>query len=373
MDSKFLKRVCTSIVFIALCAHNIYAEVSQMSPSESVAARNKMVAYSKQFIGCPYVSGATGPDAFDCSGFIYAVSSQSIGIQLPRTTKAMYDFVQITSDSQKEAGDLVFFKTTGSGDVSHVGLYIGNNQFIHCASDGPNTGVIVSSLKEAYWKGKYYQSGRFISPSQQGVLEAPVSDDEIKTVSTPKKAQAKPAAKKTPSKRKSNSDFLSKVVVDGTLALDWNLFTPDYFRLVFRGVDTMFNARYSKSTCQPGVGAGFKWDSGTGVVQLPIVASFTVTDYFRLYAGPVITLGTPYTPGRDEDKIQAGVFPGILGVTWNTPGIKAGLTEISFSQDIHYSVYNKTNGSALSPVKSLSSGLVFSTGVRVTLPLNKVL
>ena len=75
-------------------------------------------------------------NSFDCSGLIFTVSREAIGVQLPRTTRALFNFCKDVDDKEREAGDLVFFKTTSSGEVSHVGLYIGSNQFIHAASDG---------------------------------------------------------------------------------------------------------------------------------------------------------------------------------------------------------------------------------------------
>ena len=149
-----------------LCAQN---DIS-MSPSESAIARKKLVDYSKQFVGKPYVSGGIGPNSFDCSGLIFTVSRESIGVQLPRTTKAIYNFCEDIKDNEREAGDLVFFKTTSSGEISHVGLYIGSNQFIHAVSDGPNTGVIVSSLKESYWKSHYICTRRYLPSSNSFYL-----------------------------------------------------------------------------------------------------------------------------------------------------------------------------------------------------------
>ena len=144
-----------------LCAQN----AESMTPEEAGQKRQALVNYSKQFIGLPYQSGGIGPDAFDCSGLIFTCSREAIGLQLPRKTSAMYAFCTAIADSELEAGDLVFFKTTASGDISHVGLYVGKNQFIHAASDGPNTGVIISSLREGYWKQHYFKAGRFLPPS----------------------------------------------------------------------------------------------------------------------------------------------------------------------------------------------------------------
>ena len=118
-----------------------------------------MVTYAKSFIGVPYVYGGTDKTGIDCSGLIFTVARESIKLQLPRTVAALYGYVKVIPDNQKEAGDILFFKTVGD-KVSHAGIYIGNNQFIHAASDGPNTGVILSSLSETYWKQHYFAVGQ---------------------------------------------------------------------------------------------------------------------------------------------------------------------------------------------------------------------
>ena len=355
-----------------LCAQNAVS----MSASEAAIARQKLVDYSKQFIGLPYVSGGTGPNSFDCSGLLFTISREAIGVQLPRTTKAMFNFCKEIPDDTREAGDLVFFKTTGSGEVSHVGLYIGNSQFIHAASDGPNTGVIISSLKESYWKSHYFCTRRYLPASNSDLLadENPATyaerivsrnnEDSSGTQSSQSYARASSGG---------NGSFLSSVILDASLCVDWSFFTPEYFRLNWRGIDTMIHARYAGTPLQPGIGTYIRYDAGTGIVQLPIVLSVTLNEYLRVFAGPVISFGTPSLPGDSDREIKSSFFPGILGFCFSTPSFKAGKTLISFVQDIHYTVFNETDGSALSAADSFTTGLVFATGVRVTLPLRNVL
>jgi hypothetical protein len=360
------------LLSLLLFTPRVCAQTAQLNAQEAAKTRSAFVEYGKKYIGCPYISGATGPAAFDCSGFVYAVSRESIGYQLPRMVKNMYKFCKIIDESEREAGDLVFFRTTGTEEPSHVGIYIGNGQFLNCASDGPNTGVIVSSLRESYWKGKYYKTGRFLPASKSAELrDESTSPAAASGAGSSYSGNAQPsAAYETTS---TGSTFLDKLVVDGMFGIDWNFFTPDYFRLTFRGLTATVHATYNGKYFKPGVGTMVRWDNGTGVLQLPLVFSITMNEYFRLFAGPVFTLGTPYLPGNSDQKIQASVFPGILGVCWNTPGFKAGKSEISFAQDIHYTVFNATDGSALSPIKSLATGIVFSSGIRVTFPLKSLL
>ncbi|MCR4823398.1 MAG: C40 family peptidase [Treponema sp.] len=351
----------------------------KMSASQAAIARQKMVDYSKQFIGKPYVSGAVGPNSFDCSGLIFTVSRESIGVQLPRTTKAMFNFCKEIDANTREAGDLVFFKTTSSGQVSHVGLYIGGSQFIHAVSDGPNTGVIISSLKENYWKSHYYCTRRYLPPSNSELLAD--SDPKNYASSVVEKSTGAGSFSDSSSSRiskqtlvRSDSDsFLESIILDASLSIDWSLFTTEYFRLNCRGFDTMIHARYAGKVLQPGLGTYIRYDAGTGNVQLPIVLSLSFNEFFRIFAGPVLSLGSPSLPGDPDTEIENSFFPGIIGACFSTPSVKIGKTFLSLVQDIHYTVFNDTDGSALSIGKSFASGLVFATGLRVTLPLKSVL
>ena len=369
------------LFFLVILVPQVCAQSNSVSAEEAAVMRKTFVEYSKRYIGKAYVRGATGPDAFDCSGLIFACSRESIGVQLPRQTKAMYSYCTIIDDSKREIGDLVFFRTTGDGSVSHVGIYAGNGQFINAASDGPNSGVILSSLKESYWKNHYYQTGRFL-PSAAGAADSTLdkqsADSSASTGSestSGKLASASPADS-AGDKGAHNSGFrgfLKKLILDASLNFDWNFYTASSFRMNARGVSTMLHVMYDSNTIRPGLGTMIRYDAGTGTLQLPLIASLTIGEYFRLFVGPVFSLGTAKLPGDDDVTIDQSIFPGIIGMCWQTPSITAGKVKLSLQQDIHYSVFDQTNGAALSLKNSLVSGLVFSTGVRVTLPLANVL
>lgn len=370
-DKPILIFIAMALFLLSLprvCAQNS----SSMSSGEAAISRQKMIDYSKKFIGCPYASGAVGPDSFDCSGFIFTVSRESIGIQLPRTTKAIYSFCKEISDEEREAGDLVFFKTTSSGNVSHVGLYIGKNQFIHCASDGPNTGVIVSSLKESYWKSHYFCTRRYLPSSNSELLTDSSKTKKTETVAADSN-QKKTSGTTATTESAASQSFVKSLVADASASINWNFFTPENVRLTWRGLDSMIHVRYEGQKIKPGVGTYIRYDAGTGNLQLPLVISLTLNEYMRIFAGPVFYLWNPSLPGDSSREIKHSIFPGILGICWNTPSFKAGKTEICFAQDIHYTIFNDTDNSALSAKNSIPTGLVFASGIRVTLPLRNVL
>ncbi|QOV36158.1 C40 family peptidase [Streptomyces ferrugineus] len=104
------------------------------------------ISYAYAKLGSPYVWGATGPNAFDCSGLTQA-AYRSAGISLPRTTYSQIDAGRRVSRSELLPGDLVFFYSS----ISHVGLYIGNGQMIHAPN--PSAPVRVAPLDEMPFAG----------------------------------------------------------------------------------------------------------------------------------------------------------------------------------------------------------------------------
>ncbi len=121
------------------------------------ATGDKIVATAKQYLGVPYLWGGTSPKGFDCSGFAQYVF-KAHGISLPRTSKEQYKVGTAVSKANLKAGDLVFFNTSGSG-VSHLGIYVGNNQFIHASS---SKGVVITSLGNSYWSARYLGARRVL-------------------------------------------------------------------------------------------------------------------------------------------------------------------------------------------------------------------
>lgn len=168
---KFLAFLAIPLICIWYCTAQEY------SAEQAQKIRKNVVACAKQYIGCPYQSGAIGPNAFDCSGLVYAVMREGAKTQMPRSAKAIYSKAKTIKISQAEEGDLVFFKTTGDGSISHVGIFIGKNQFIHAASDGANTGVIISSLNERYYANSFAGAGRVLPSGRSSNSEEKLQDD----------------------------------------------------------------------------------------------------------------------------------------------------------------------------------------------------
>ena len=354
-----------SICCLKLCAEDI-------SPAQAQVNREKFVAESKKYVGCPYVYGATGPDSFDCSGLIYYVANQALGLQLPRTSKAMYSFCKVVPKEKMEEGDLLFFKTNNTASITHVGIYSGGSQFISAISDGPNSGVIISSLDQEYWKPKYVGCGQFLASGKDKYSSVKRNFDDEKSFNSSNSKTAKKSAQNSNTNFAGSSfynpdvDFLDSLTFDGIVACGWSLFSPNEFMLKWRGLNFETNVRISKWVLEPGFGFGIRYNYGTDVVQIPLIFSATLNDYVRFYAGPVITFGNPKMIST-EKEISSSFFPGILGVTFSTPSFSINKAKVQFIQDVSYTVFNNPDNAALSFIESASAGIVMFTGIKVTL------
>lgn len=116
-----------------------------------------IVAAATDYIGVPYVFGGTSPYGFDCSGYVQYVFAKS-GISLPRTADVQYEVGTPISTTDLVTGDLVFFSTYTYG-ASHVGIYVGDGQFIHASS---SRGVTIDSLGSSYWSSHYIGARRIL-------------------------------------------------------------------------------------------------------------------------------------------------------------------------------------------------------------------
>jgi len=134
-------------------------------------------------------------------------------------------------------------------------------------------------------------------------------------------------------------------------------------------LNTQADVTVTKWPLHPGVGVMMRWNYGVHAMQIPLVFTLSFTDFMRVYAGPVITIGSCAQPDSDT-AISPSFFPGVAGVSFSLPSFSTGKVKVRIIQDICYTVFNDTDGSALPFVESVTAGLVFSTGIRVTFPLS---
>lgn len=112
-------------------------------------------------LGIRYRRGGSSPEAgFDCSGFVSHVFREGLGLVLPRSSKEMSKSGEVVNRDELKPGDLVFFNTMRSA-FSHVGIYLGDNQFVHAPRAGGR--VRIEDLRDNYWV-KRFNGARRVSP-----------------------------------------------------------------------------------------------------------------------------------------------------------------------------------------------------------------
>lgn len=117
---------------------------------------NKLVNEAQKHLGVPYVWGGQSTSGFDCSGYIHYVYNKA-GLKSGRTnTEGYYSRSYYVNNPQ--VGDLVFFEGTYKAGISHMGIYLGNNEFIHA---GTSTGVTITNLNNPYWSKHFDGFKRF--------------------------------------------------------------------------------------------------------------------------------------------------------------------------------------------------------------------
>ena len=117
-----------------------------------------VVETAKNYIGCRYVYGASGPNSFDCSGFTSYVFRLH-GVSLSRTAKGQYSNGSAVSRGDLQPGDLVMFGPSLSG-INHVGIYIGGGKIVHAAN--PSRGVTIDTINSGYYNNNYVGARRVI-------------------------------------------------------------------------------------------------------------------------------------------------------------------------------------------------------------------
>lgn len=129
--------------------------------TRSKANINKVISIAKSKLGSKYRLGNTGPDTFDCSGFVYYCLKQA-GSNRRRLTAAGYaqveDWEKIASTSKLKKGDLLFFLSNDRSKIGHVGIYIGGGQMID-ASSGKGK-VVKRTISDNYWKTHFVHARR---------------------------------------------------------------------------------------------------------------------------------------------------------------------------------------------------------------------
>jgi len=135
----------------------LFLQPAHATPSDDVSM------YAVSLVGSPYRLGGNSPETgLDCSGFVGHVFRQTTGIMLPRDSLAISKVSQPLAQTELRPGDLVFFNTLNRA-FSHVGIYLGDDRFVHATSSRSGA-VMVSNLSDRYWRERFDGARRVTPP-----------------------------------------------------------------------------------------------------------------------------------------------------------------------------------------------------------------
>ena len=154
---KFYRHGKSTGVTPSAAALNGSTSVNSGSASTGSATGAQIVAEAKKYLGVRYVYGGASPNGFDCSGFVYYVLKQ-FGYSPYRTPADQIKMGTSVSKANLQPGDIVFFAGTAGTGITHVGIYVGNGQFIH--SPNSRSTVSYADLTSGYWANHYYGARR---------------------------------------------------------------------------------------------------------------------------------------------------------------------------------------------------------------------
>jgi len=151
---------------IKKCGDTLRSAMMEAGPD--ARGLHPFVRVAQRYAGTPYVWGGESARGFDCSGFIIRVMRDLGYKTLPHSAAEQFNYGKPIARELMKPGDIVFFKNTYKAGISHVGIYLGKDRFIHAAGTGQ--GTIVSSLNEDKWRpgGKHYAGARRLIAARNG-------------------------------------------------------------------------------------------------------------------------------------------------------------------------------------------------------------
>lgn len=154
LRSRALMIIAAAALLLAGCSLEP-PRTSSHAPAAQQRSQQRAVTIAEEMVGKPYRYGGSTPQGFDCSGLVYYSYSKA-GYTIPRDSDGQYAQALPIDPRKLRRGDLLFFNIDGKND--HVGIYVGNNRFIHAPSRGKR--VSYASLGEEYWRNRLLRAGR---------------------------------------------------------------------------------------------------------------------------------------------------------------------------------------------------------------------
>jgi probable lipoprotein NlpC len=357
---RFFYKHIACLMFVILIQTVIFAQPPILADRPDIA-RLQVLEEAKKYLGVPYRYGGTSAKGLDCSGLISLVFKNSINVSAPRTVRDLYPWTERIDTEDLQPGDLVFFNTTGG--ISHVGFYAGDGKFIHSASEGPRTGVIISSLDESYWKRTYFGAGRAISPIPQTASPALAasshSEDNVSENDLYEENIAISA------ERNLKNDSKLHYSLGG--ALSWNNYVHE--TKVIRGAGFLIGMNYPFAIAGKNLSLGLElrpeWDIQLGAFRLPLTISFG-GDMFRVFLGPVLSFGDTVLDVPEGKRYFDGgsswIGEGGISFTPFTFNTKTG--KLALYGELAWQFYHPKSNQNDNWIADLSAATRISTGVR---------
>ena len=335
------------------------------SPNERAAAyqeaRSLVIAAAAKYEKTPYRYAGTDRSGLDCSGLVYVSFREALGVTVPRTTTALYEWVEKIPLENALPGDLLFF-VTGGGPISHVGIFTGDRRFIHAASEGRSTGVIYSTLDESYWSRTFAGVGR-VFPEGGGTAAKnapPAVPNNPGNSGNPGNIQ--PPVKKEREK--------IGILMGAGIAPSWNISFHD--GNVVRGIaGQLMVGTEVKPFGKPmilGLEVRPEWDEMLGVFRIPLTVSWGLDEKWRIFAGPAISFGSAalkLSDGKTREYPKGNnAWFGAAGITAAPFAFSIAGTNLAPYAELAWQSYLKNGGNF--KFADITAGLRFSTGLRLT-------
>ena len=318
----------------------------------SSKTRSSILRQADRLLGTPYLYGGESPDGLDCSGYVQLVFSKATGKSIPRTVDQQSRWVLLIPRRELKPGDLIFFNTDDLRPLTplsttaarlaaanHVGIYEGDNRFIHAASAGLKKGVTRNSLDDAAWSRRFLFAGRVVPASALSGLAIEYGVSAI----------------------------FDAELIEGSVSTDGSAL--ELFDQVVRGAGLRLGLHLPLA---PNFSIGLEtrpeWDNLLSVSRIPLEFVIGQTSGFSVFAGPALTIGDPSLP----DSASGGARPyeavsGIIatgGLRWSPLLVRSGSFSMGIFTEFRADHYMPAPGQEDNQAANRRAVFSFSLGLR---------
>ena len=323
-------------------------------------ARDRLLAAAGKYERTPYRYGGLDRRGLDCSGLVFVSFRDALGISVPRNAEGLYAWTEKIQIEKAQPGDLLFFKTTGNGKISHVGIFVGGRRFIHAASEGPSTGVIYSTLDERYWSRTYAGAGRALPEAGNYTNTGGKNPSAAENKKTPGRERPSAASRQS----------AGNVFMGIAIAPTWNTYFAD--GNVLRGGAAQLRTGIAIAPFNQPMILGLElrpeWDTALGIFRIPLTLSWGLSDKLLIFAGPVLSFGdAALKVGSGSRRYTGGTsWLGAVGITAAPFAYRNGGLHVAPYAELAWQSYFSDNNDGDNFGADLAAGIRISTGIRVT-------